>query len=168
MFPTPKLRQFISVGGPVNRATTYHARNTNARRLLRVNDDALGTTSSIGDLKIHVEESDARQIRKERLHHHLNELGVDADSLEDAAFRSVTTTGECIPGDLTIHANQPQVNSCFYFTSISCLNSFIISPRAIITTKMGSIQDSGRARLRLIDHILTPGLANWKQLREKT
>lgn len=32
--------------------------------------------------------------RRERLHYHLNELGVDADSLEDAALRSVTTTGK--------------------------------------------------------------------------
>lgn len=38
------------------------------------------------------EEDDAREIRKERLHHHLNELGVDAELLSDAAFRSVTTT----------------------------------------------------------------------------
>lgn len=35
----------------------------------------------------------ARQMRIERLHHHLSELGVDAEMLADAAFRSVTTTG---------------------------------------------------------------------------
>lgn len=97
--PTPK-RQFISVGDTFNHATTCHARNANALRLFRVNDDALGTTSSIGDLHINVDDDSARQIRKERLHHHLRELGVDADLLEDAAFRSVTTTGECSPGDL--------------------------------------------------------------------
>lgn len=40
-------------------------------------------------------DDNARQIiRRERLHYHLNELGVDADSLEDAALRSVTTTGK--------------------------------------------------------------------------
>jgi len=38
------------------------------------------------------DKDDARQLRKERLHYHLNELGVDADLLADAAFRSVTTT----------------------------------------------------------------------------
>ena len=36
----------------------------------------------------------ARKNRRERLHHHLNELGIDSDSLEDAALRSVTTTGK--------------------------------------------------------------------------
>ena len=98
--PTPKLRRFISVGDPFNHATTCHVQNTSAHGLFRVNDDALGTTSSIGDLHINVDDDKARQIRKERLHHYLRELGVDADLLEDATFRSVATTGECIPGDL--------------------------------------------------------------------
>ena len=40
-----------------------------------------------------LEEGDSKQTRKERLHHHLHELGIDADLLEDAALRSVTTTG---------------------------------------------------------------------------
>ena len=127
--PTPKLRQFISVGGTFNHATTSHARNANALRLFRVNDDALGTTLSIGDLQIHVDDDSTRQIRKERLHHHLRELGVDADLLEDAAFRSVTTTGKCTSGDLdsTIHSIQPRVNSCliFYFYFIYFLPRWI-------------------------------------------
>ena len=128
--PKPKLRRFISVGDTFNHATTSHARNANALRLFRVNDDALGTTSSIGDLQIHVDDDSARQIRKERLHHHLRELGVDADLLEDAAFRSVTTTGECIPGDLggsTIHSIQPRVNSCliFYLHNFTTRNYYL-------------------------------------------
>ncbi len=97
--PTAKLRQFISVGDPFN-----HACGTSACHLLRVNGDALGTSSIVGNLQINAEEDNARHIRKERLHHHLNKLGIDADLLEEAAFCSVTTTGEftsfllfCIP-----------------------------------------------------------------------
>jgi len=60
-----------------------------------INNDALEKTSIIGNAQIQTNqiEDDARQIRRERLHHHLNEFGVNADLLADAAFRSVTTTG---------------------------------------------------------------------------
>ncbi len=34
-----------------------------------------------------------RQMRKERLHFHLIELGIDAESLACAAYRSISTTG---------------------------------------------------------------------------
>ncbi|KAL9191563.1 hypothetical protein ACHAXT_001269 [Thalassiosira profunda] len=34
----------------------------------------------------------SRQLRRERLNHHLTELGVDASALENAAFRAATTT----------------------------------------------------------------------------
>lgn len=44
--------------------------------------------------KVNQNEDAPRQRRRERLHFYLNELGMDADLLEDAAFRSVTTTGD--------------------------------------------------------------------------
>ncbi|KAL7526470.1 hypothetical protein ACHAXR_004104 [Thalassiosira sp. AJA248-18] len=56
------------------------------------NNNGLDSISTIND-QINKNENDAsRQIRKGRLHYHLTELGVDADLLADAAFRSVTTT----------------------------------------------------------------------------
>lgn len=59
-------------------------------------DDTLDTTSTIGNdsTQINKNEDDARQNRKERLHYHLSEMGVDSGLLADAAFRSVTTTGK--------------------------------------------------------------------------
>ncbi|KAL7554488.1 hypothetical protein ACHAWF_018522 [Thalassiosira exigua] len=60
-------------------------------RLSGVNNDVLDTSAS--DNAQHLQrEDDARQMRKERLHHYLNELGVDAEVLSDAAIRSVTST----------------------------------------------------------------------------
>ena len=73
------------------------------RCLSQVNNNGLGATSAgIGDGQIvhHDNNDNARKYRKEKLHYHLNELGVDADSLEDASFRSVTTTGN---NALTLH-----------------------------------------------------------------
>jgi hypothetical protein len=89
--PTSKLRQFLSVGDPFIHATTHRACNTCC--LSRLNGDASGTTSIVSDSEEKLEEGDSKQTRKERLHHHLHELGIDADLLEDAALRSVTTTG---------------------------------------------------------------------------
>ncbi len=43
-----------------------------------------------------INEENTREFRRERLHYHLDELGVDADILEEAAFRSVTTTGKIV------------------------------------------------------------------------
>ena len=65
----------------------YHTRSC----LSGVNNDTFDTTSTIGNSQIN-NEGDARQVRKERLHYHLNELGIDANLLADAAFRAATTT----------------------------------------------------------------------------
>ena len=39
-------------------------------------------------------QDDTYQIREESLHFYLRQLGIDADALADAAFRSVATTGD--------------------------------------------------------------------------
>ena len=49
-------------------------------RWLSVSQDSNGSTADIDD------------VRKSRLHHHLEELGVRADDLEDAYIKSVTTS----------------------------------------------------------------------------
>lgn len=58
------------------------------------------STTSIGNDESTTKNNDSkddgdaqREIRRDRLHFHLQEIGIDADSLEDAAFRSVATTG---------------------------------------------------------------------------
>lgn len=83
--PTFMLRYYKSTGivrtrGAICVRTGYHESTTACF--------ISGVTSSTSSR----EEDDAREIRKEKLHFHLNELGVDAELLADAAFRSVTTT----------------------------------------------------------------------------
>lgn len=72
-------------------ATRNLAHKTSA---VDVNDDVFVTPSSIiaDDVRMHVDDDNSRQHRKERLHFHLHELNVNTTQLEDAALRSVTTT----------------------------------------------------------------------------
>ena len=74
---------------------SYHARITN-KCLSRESNDALDNTihGMNNARNIMYDDDKAKQNRRERLHYHLNELGIDVDSLEDAALRSVTTTGK--------------------------------------------------------------------------
>ncbi len=73
---------------------SYHARITTTC-LSRESNDALDNTIyGMNNAQNMYDDDKAKANRRERLHYHLNELGVDADSLEDAALRSVTTTGK--------------------------------------------------------------------------
>jgi len=101
MLPTPKLRhhepnKFIYIRDSFHRTRRYHAHTNTC--LSGINDDTLDSSSSsssstiIDDAQFNKNGDDAREIRKKVLHYQLNELGVDADLLADAAFRSVTTT----------------------------------------------------------------------------
>ena len=78
------LCNFKSIGIIRNRRTICVRRYHESTTACSISVDTSSTSTN--------EEDDAREIRKERLHHHLNELGVDAELLSDAAFRSVTTT----------------------------------------------------------------------------
>lgn len=69
----------------------HHARITNTCLSRGYND---GMDKTMEHVQKIYDNDTARKNRRERLHHHLNELGIDSDSLEDAALRSVTTTGK--------------------------------------------------------------------------
>lgn len=81
----------------------YHVHPTSSCLSAKANNDSLDATSTpgtadVGNSHSNTNETDSsREIRKERLHYHLNELGVDAEALADAAHRSVTTTGMYVP-----------------------------------------------------------------------
>jgi len=118
----------------------YHARITNVCLSGANNDSSL---TGIGNVQKAYDDHDkARQNRKERLHYHLNELGIDADLLEDAALRSVTTTGKhgsCVSIEFEIYAWTKVINRH--------------------PSKMDLMQGLVRAQLRRIDHMSIPGQA---------
>lgn len=53
----------------------------------------LSTNSSFAETTTNHDNDSQRQLRKDRLHYHLIELGIDAESLANAAHRSISTTG---------------------------------------------------------------------------
>ena len=53
--------------------------------------DGKNNTTSNNSNKDQLNSTTAREIRKERLHYYLDELGIDSDDISDAALRSVTT-----------------------------------------------------------------------------
>ena len=69
---------------------TYHVHSQIC--LSGTNSDAIGAPASIDNAEDYSHEDKSRQLRRERLNHHLSELGVDASVLEEAAFRAATTT----------------------------------------------------------------------------
>lgn len=97
MIPTPRLRHHdpnkcIHIRGSFHFTRRLHAHTRTC--LAGINNDALDSSTKIDDDDTQFDKNgdDSREIRKRGLHYHLNELGVDADALADAAFRSVTTT----------------------------------------------------------------------------
>ena len=53
--------------------------------------DQLNNNTTLYDIDADQLNSTAREIRKERLHYYLDELGIDSEDISDAAIRSVTT-----------------------------------------------------------------------------
>lgn len=96
MFRTSEVRhcernKFMNIRDSFCYTRRYHAHTNTC--LSGINKDALEDSSTIvDDVQFNKNGDDAREARKKGLHYHLSELGVDADLLADAAFRSVTTT----------------------------------------------------------------------------
>jgi len=72
-------------------ARRYHVHATRTC-LSGIKDDQFLETPMIDNAECNKNEGGAREMRRERLHYHLNEMGADVDALADAAFRSVTTS----------------------------------------------------------------------------
>ena len=83
----------VHIMGAPKYARRYHERTRPCYSAL--NNDALEKAKQqrAGTADLSEGEDSSRDIRRKRLHYHLKELGVDAEAIADAAFRSVTTTG---------------------------------------------------------------------------
>ena len=80
--------------GPTQAATSFTSLSSKLRRFpnsFRLSHNIIGADSSSSDTRNELNDN-GRGCRKEALHLQLEKLGVDANALADAAFRSISTT----------------------------------------------------------------------------